>query len=452
MPSEPRTIQPTDSSVALLAARGLTRFYGEGASRFLALDDIDLELRDGEFVALLGPSGCGKSTLLRILAGLLEPSSGTVLVHDRPLSGPNRHVAMVFQTFALFPWLTVYQNVELGLLAKELSANDRQQRVLDAIDIVGLDGFEHAYPKELSGGMRQRVGFARALAFEPEVLLMDEPFSALDVLTAENLRGDLLDLWAERRLPIRAIVIVTHNIDEAVTMADRLVLMAANPGRIRVELPGLPLVERRRQGAAHAGLVDAIYRILTNPDEDVERLLPGARHVQTPAIRQYQSVPHVSIGDLAGFIERLQSLGGREDLYELARDLRMEADDLIALADAAYLLGFADLQEGDVLLTDAGQRFADADMQEEKELFRYHARIAIELLRRIERELRSRPGNRVPEARLLKDLERSFSPDEARRQLDTAIDWGRYAELFAYDDHAGQFYLEAEEPATANPT
>jgi NitT/TauT family transport system ATP-binding protein len=437
----------------VLAARNVSKYYGEEPRRVLVLDDITLELRAGQFVALLGPSGSGKSTLLRILAGLVSPSRGEVQAHGAPLRGANPQVAIVFQNFALYPWLTVVENVELGLLAKEVPQAARRERALKAIDLIGLDGFESAYPRELSGGMKQRVGFARALVVEPEVLFLDEPFSALDVLVAENLRHELLDLWQARKIPTRAILMVTHNIDEAVSMADRLLVFGANPGRIRVELPGLPLPQRRAKCAEHSQLVDTIYRIMTNPQEDVAetlRLVPGARPVQAPAPQPaYQVLPHVSVGELTGFIERLHTLGDREDLYELARDLHQEADDILPLAEAADLLGFGDLQEGDVLLTLAGQQFAEAGVLEEKELFRRQALAHIQLLRQIETGLRATPDQRLREDGLLEALEQTFTPDEARRQLDTAIDWGRYAELFAYDDHTGEFFLEEEETAAA---
>jgi NitT/TauT family transport system ATP-binding protein len=437
---------PVAEGQVMLAARGIAKFYGDQRERILVLDDIDLELRVGEFVALLGPSGSGKSTLLRILAGLLAPSRGEVLVHGAPLRGANPEVAIVFQTFALYPWLSVVDNVELGLLAKGLPPAERRQAALRVIDLIGLDGFENAYPRELSGGMKQRVGFARALVVEPEVLFMDEPFSALDVLAAENLRHELLDLWLERKIPTQTVLMVTHNIDEAVSMADRLVVFGANPGRIRVELPGLPVAQRREKGGAHAELVDTIYRIMTNPHEDIATLLPAAR----PPAREplapapYQVLPHVSIGELTGFIERLHRLGGTEDLYELARDLHMEADDLLPLAEAADLLGFADVREGDVFLTPEGRSFAEAGVLEEKELFRRQALAGLELPRQIVRELEAAPDHRMDEEHLIEELERRFSPDEARRQLDTAVDWGRYGEIFAYDDDTGEFFLEEE--------
>jgi NitT/TauT family transport system ATP-binding protein len=327
--------------------------------------------------------------------------------------------------------------------------------------------------------MKQRVGFARALVVEPEVLFLDEPFSALDVLVAENLRHELLDLWQARRIPTRAILMVTHNIDEAVQMADRLLVFGANPGRIRVELPGLtrelagdgqqhagrqqqmrqqPQVQRKNPARAQqqAQLVDTVYRVMTNPDEDVSALLPaipGARPQQPPAPPQpYQALPHVGIDALTGFIERLHALEDREDLYALARDLHMEADDLLPLAQAANLLGFADLEAGDVVLTPVGRRFAEADILDEKAIFRQQAVVSIALLRQIMRDLEAVPEHRLEESGLLEALQQSFSEPEARRQLDTAIDWGRYAELFAYDDEAGEFYLEEETPAATGTT
>jgi NitT/TauT family transport system ATP-binding protein len=432
----------------LLAAQHVSKYYGNERERILVLDDISLELNEGDFVALLGPSGSGKSSLLRLLAGLSQPSRGTIVVDGKPLDGPNPHVAIVFQSFALYPWLTVQDNVELGLLAKDLSSAERRDRALRAIDLIGLDGFENAFPRELSGGMKQRVGFARALVVEPDVLFLDEPFSALDVLVAENLRHELLDLWFERKIPTRAILMVTHNIDEAVSMADRLLVFGANPGRIRVDIPGLPRMQRAK-GRAHAQLVDTIYRIMTNPQEDVTTLLPQARRVQPAAAApRYQVLPHVTVDELTGFIERLHDLGGREDLYDLERDLQLEADELLPLAEAADLLGFGDITEGDVVLTAEGRRFATAGVLEEKQLFARQALAHIEILRRIGQDLRSAPDHRLVEDDLLEALEQTFSPAEARRQLDTAIDWGRYAELFAYDDDVGEFFLEDEGPAS----
>lgn len=427
----------------LLAARDVGKVYEDRDHPIPVLDRITLELRAGEFVALLGPSGSGKSTLLRILAGLVAPSSGEVLIHGQPVRGPSPLVSVVFQSFALYPWLTVLENVELGLLSTSLPGIERRARAVRIIDLIGLDGFEEAYPKELSGGMKQRVGFARALVVEPEILLMDEPFSALDVLTAENLRRELRDLWVARRVPIQGILMVTHNIDEAITLADRLLVLEANPGRIRVEVPGLPPAVRQRRGPEHARLADTLYRIMTSPEQDARTLLPAAGLIETArAVRPYQVLPHVSIGSLTGFVERLAQTTGREDIYRLAEELQMEVDEALALVEAADLLGFCDIHEGDVLLTEAGRRFAEADVQRKKELFRRQALRNVALMLLVVHELQSSPGHTIHDRPILEQLERSFTGEEARLQLDTVIDWGRYAELFTYDDDTGEFSFE----------
>jgi NitT/TauT family transport system ATP-binding protein len=439
-----QTGSPTTSAAdVLLEARGVSKYYGEAGHQVLVIDDVTLKLRAGEIVALLGPSGSGKSTMLRLLSGLLPPSSGTVLVHDAPLQGANPKVAIVFQTFALYPWLTVQENVELGLLAKDLPPAERRTRALNAIDMIGLDGFEEAFPRELSGGMRQRVGLARALVVEPEVLFLDEAFSALDVLVAENLRRELLRLWRTHSVPIRAILMVTHNIDEAVTMADRLLVFGANPGRVRVELPGLSVADRGPKSEARAQLVDTVYRIMTNPQADAATLVPGAQPVQPAApAAPYQALPHISLDELAGFLERLHDQGGREDLYAAARQLQLEVDELLPLADAADMLDFADIDEGDIVLTDIGRRFVEADTQQRKQIFTRQVLERIAIVRQIERELGATKDGASHDDRYLTALEQTFSTPEARRQLDTAIDWGRYAELFAYDDETGELYLE----------
>ena len=443
----------------LLAAEDVRKYYGD--DRTPVLERVNVELRAGEFVALLGPSGSGKSTLLRILAGLMAPSEGRVLVHGVPLHGPNPKVAIVFQSFALFPWLTVLQNVELGLLATSLSEADRRERALKAIDLIGLDGFEEAFPKELSGGMRQRVGFARALVVQPEVLFMDEPFSALDVLTGENLRNELQELWQEQTIPTKSILMVTHNIDEAVSLADRILVFGANPGHVRIELQGLPVSERRTKGGTRAQLVDTIYQIMTNPGEDAMAIVeqraarPGQRTPvvgqRTPAgtarverARRYQTLPDVSIDDLTGFVQYLSGIGGRGNLHELSRDLQMRTDDLLAIVEATDLLGLADMQERQVYLTSIGERLAAVDLDEEKAIFRQAALEHISLLRHIVRELEDDPTHTIDAENVLEDLEHSFSGEEARRQFETAVDWGRYAELFTYDHAAGELRLDEE--------
>ncbi len=320
-----------------------------------------------------------------------------------------------------------------------------QPRAPAAIDVIGLDGFEDAYPKELSGGMRQRVGLARALVVEPEVLLMDEPFSALDVLTAQNLREQIIDLWSSKSIPTQAVLMVTHNIDEAVTMANRLVVLEADPGKIRAEIPGLP-VHTRAKGPEHTALVDAIYKLMTSPGASIVDVLPSAR----PAPRPYQVLPHAAIGDITGLLDHLNDQGGKADLYALGRELQLEVDELLPLTDALQMLGLANVSEGDVILTDVGRTMAEADVQGEKQIFRTQAVERVQLIQQIMGEIEKvGKGETVKEESLLEPLERFFSPDEARRQLDTAIDWGRYAELFEYDDDTGELYAPEEEAAEA---
>ena len=451
-------LSTVETGEILLEAHHVKKIYEaegkpqRGVHSAVVLEDVTVQVASGEFVALLGPSGSGKSTLLRILAGLLRPTEGKVLFQGVPQYGPNPHLSIVFQSFALFPWLTVLQNVELGLEAQELTKTQRLKRALAAIDTIGLDGFEDAYPKELSGGMRQRVGFARALVVEPELLFMDEPFSALDVLTAANLRKELMGLWHAHKIPTKAIVMVTHNIEEAVSMADRILVLGADPGYIRVELPGLPLAIRTAKHEEHTKMVDLIYRIMTSPNVAVETLLPSsAIHTQTrlhlppKPPRPYQTLPHVSIGDVTGLIERVNARGGHEDLYQLGRDLHLEVDDLLPLVDATDLLDLADPQDGDLILTEIGKRFAEADVLKEKQIFRGQTLARISMLRHIVQDLEQAADHTVPEERYLEALKEHFSDDEAWAQLETIIDWGRYAELFSYVEDRGIFRLEEQE-------
>ena len=410
-----------------------------------------VSIREGEIIAILGPSGSGK-----VHAAADSGRAGrTLRKGQRTLSGrgaagaERAHVAIVFQTFALFPWLTVYQNVEVGLLNSDLTETQRRRRILAAIDVIGLDGFEDAYPKELSGGMRQRVGFARALVVQPEILFMDEPFSALDVLTGENLKRELLSLWRSRKIPTKAIVMVTHNIEEAVIMGDRLVVMGANPGVVRVDMPGLPVEERGKEHPEHVRLVDYLYGVMTNPGEEVPAFrleAPTARAGGRPT-KAYQALPHVPVGQVTGLVERLHAEGDRADIYALGRELHMEVDDLLPLIQSIDLLGLGDVEAGDVYLTPAGVHFAEAGVLEEKMVFRELARANVQLIQQILEALQNAPSRRVRMETILEQLESCFSREEAERQLDTAIDWGRYAELFAFDDHDGVFSLDTgEEP------
>jgi NitT/TauT family transport system ATP-binding protein len=433
---------PTNATEPILEAKALEKFYAQpDGNRIQVIAPTDLAVYPGKIVALLGPSGCGKSTLLRMLTGLAQPSAGQVLWHGQPLDGQLPNVGIVFQSFALFPWLTVIENVEAPLEARGIPAIERRKRALKILDAVGLDGFETAYPKELSGGMKQRVGFARALVVEPEALFMDEPFSALDVLTAETLRGELLELWLDRKLPTRAIFLVTHNIEEAVVLADRIIVLGHNPARIRadfdVELPH----PRNRKSERFVELVDHIYKVLTQPAVEYPPPAEGKPAAPGGMPAKYPMLPHASPGGITGLLELLKDRHGRDDLHHLAGELVMEADDLLPIIEAGTLLGFLRVHEGDVELTPEGGAFAEADILSRKVLFREAALAHVPLLRQIERALKAKADRALPDDFFHDILEEHFSEDEARRQLQTAVHWGRYAELFDYDAASGRLIL-----------
>jgi NitT/TauT family transport system ATP-binding protein len=421
----------------------------------------NLVIEPGKIVALLGPSGCGKSTLLRILTGLSQPSSGGLIWHGKPLNGQQPNVAIVFQSFALFPWLTVLENVEAPLEARGVGAVERRKRALRTLDTVGLDGFETAYPKELSGGMKQRVGFARALVVEPEVLFMDEPFSALDVLTAENLRGELLELWLNKKMPTSAIFIVTHNIEEAVMLADRILVLGRNPARIRTDFNVRLKHPRDRKSSRFVELVDYIYKVMTEPE--VEHTLPDAETTaeiivppggfkkQEAPLRtaKYQMLPHARVGGVAGLIELLHDRGGREDLFRLSEDLVMDVEDLLPILEACALLGFAWLKEGDVQISKQGVAFAEADIQQRKVLFRQAALEHVTILKQIDSVLKRKSDHSINDEFFHDILDEHFTEEEVQRQFETALNWGRYAEIFDYDREHGR--LVQAEPSPTEP-
>jgi NitT/TauT family transport system ATP-binding protein len=434
----------------ILEARGITKTFTTPDGRSLpVLDGVSLTLREGEIVALLGRSGSGKSTFLRCIAGLISPSSGTVTYRGQVLNGANPGVAMVFQSFALLPWLTVQQNVELAMEARDVPVDVRHAKALHAIDLIGLDGFESAYPKELSGGMRQRVGFARALSVEPDALLMDEPFSALDVLTAANLRGELTRLWEGHDFPVKAVLIVTHNIEEAVQLADRILVLSANPGRIRSELPVTLPRPRSKHEPGFEELVDTVYGILTGREEAaVEAAVAATVSGSAPGGPQLTPsevpLPEVSAGGLSGLLEILAAKGGEDGLADLANHLSFEVDDLLPLVDASVLLGLAEVHDADLQITDDGREFATADIDASKMLFGKLASERVPLIKAIVNGLRATNDGTLREGFFLDLLRRGFSADEARRQLDIAIDWGRYGELFEYDKESGQLVLGSD--------
>lgn len=413
---------------------GKTFAAGE-ANAITVLQDISLRVRPGEIVALVGRSGCGKSTLMRIICGLTPASSGRVLYRGHKVSRPESGISMVFQTFALFPWLNVLQNVELGLEAQGVPREERLKRALAAIDMIGLDGFESAYPKELSGGMRQRVGFARALVVNPDLLLMDEAFSALDVPTSETLRNDLLDLWLERQIPTRAIIMVSHNIEEALLMADRVIVLDSNPGRIKAEVPVTLKHPRDRDSHAFRQAVDQVYGVMT--------AVSGA----TPSMRALgigHRLPSAGVQQMLGVLEKLNQpgAGGSVELATLAEEMQLEVDALFPLLEALEMLDFARTSNRRVELTPHGKGFVEADILRRKMIFGEHLLQHVPLAAHIRRVLDERASSRAPHSRFLRELEDYLTEDEAERVLDVITDWGRYAETFAFDTHAAVFSLE----------
>lgn len=408
------------------------------------LENINFQLNEGEIVALLGKSGSGKSTLLRMIAGLTPPSQGQILYRDQKVLGPAKGIAMVFQNFALLPWLTVLQNVELGLEAQGIPHKIRRQQALKAIDTIGMDGFESAYPKELSGGMRQRVGFARAIVVEPDVLLMDEPFSALDILTAENLRNDLLDLWSAKRTRTKGILLVSHDIEEALLMANRIILIGSNPGRIQSQVINPLPYPRSNQSLEFRKLLDKIYTLLTMSER--ERLMKAKGVVSTHlkhAEYAYR-LPEVDVSELMGLLEAMESreTHGRIDLPELAEALHLDLSHLFPLTEILDVLRFAKISGGELLFLEAGRKLTAADILQRKQLFAKHLLNYIPLAKHIREVLDNNPNHRVSEEEFLEELETFLTDEEAQKLLKTIIDWGRYAEIFAYDYDTGIFSLE----------
>jgi len=426
--------QPAADEKPIIEARGIEKsFKQKDGSDIQVIAPVDLSLESGTIIALLGPSGSGKSTLLRILSGLAAPTSGEVLWHGEPLGACSPNVAIVFQSFALFPWLTVLENVESPLLARGMEHDERHRRALKALDSVGLKNFETAYPKELSGGMKQRVGFARALAVEPEVLFMDEPFSALDVLTAENLRGDLMELWLAKKIPTRSIFIVTHNIEEAVLLADRVIVLGRNPARIRADFRIALPQPRDRKSAAFFPYVDYIYKVMTKPELT---LAPPSATAKQPT----PMLPHARPGGVAGLLELLMDRGGEEDLYHVAETLLLEVDDLLPILDAATMLAFATAHEGDVKITPPGRTFAEADIPTRKRLFR-EALTHVPLMQQIVTALENKSDHTMPVEFFRDLLDERLPAHDVEQQIETALNWGRYADIFTYDSASDRLRL-----------
>ena len=418
---------------SIIELRSICKSYAKPSGEPMpVLVDINLTIHEGEIVGLLGRSGSGKSTLLRTVGGLIRPNSGAALYRNHSMAGPPEGISIVFQSFALFPWLTVLGNVEIALDALGLGQDEVRRKALSAIDLIGLDGFQSAYPRELSGGMRQRVGFARAIAIEPILLLMDEPFSALDVLTAELLRTDLVEMWRDGKLPIKSVLLVTHNIEEAVMICDRVLVLSSNPGQIIAEI-AIPLQHpRNRQDPLFRELVERIYSVLT-----MQKVASAA-----PAIAGIgQILPKANVGSIAGLLEALAAppYDNGADLAELARSLSFEVDDLFPVADALSILHFADLNDGELTLTAAGARFVQLDTDDRKAMFAEHLRQFVPLASHITDVLSAREDHRAPRRRFQDELEDHLSHEAAESTMTSIIAWGRYAELFTYDSRTRIF-------------
>jgi len=429
---------------ALLTVENVRKAFPKpDGGELLVLEGVNLRLEPGQIVGLLGRSGSGKSTLLRLIAGLAEPSGGSLSFHCQPIAGPAAGIAMVFQSFALFPWLTVFENVALGLEAQRMPKGEIRKRSLAAIDLIGLDGFESAYPRELSGGMRQRVGFARALVVHPDVLLMDEPFSALDVLTAETLRTDFLDLWAEGRAPIKGVILVTHNIEEAVLMCDRILVFGSNPGRILSEINVTLPQPRKRLDPSFRELVERIYVEMTSRRTG-DAAVAGGRAERFPGLGIGSVLPRVSSNLLSGLIETVAAppFNGTADLPKIASDLQMEIDELFPVAETLQLMRFAEVEGGDIKLTEAGLAFANAVLDERKRIFARHLLTYVPLAAHIRRVLDERASHAARKSRFIDELEDFMGEDDAEQTLRAVISLARYGEVFAYNDENAAFSLE----------
>ncbi|MCP8352269.1 nitrate/sulfonate/bicarbonate ABC transporter ATP-binding protein [Candidatus Synchoanobacter obligatus] len=414
-------------------------FHRGSQSEILVLDDISLSLNEGEVVCLLGKSGSGKSTLLRIIAGLIQPSNGFRYYKQQPAFGGVKNLSMVFQHFALLPWMSVLENVELGLESSGMSTTDRRDKALKAIDMVGLDGFESAYPKELSGGIAQRVGLARALVVDPEIMLLDEPFSALDILTAENLRGDLINLWTSKKTNLKSMLIVTHNIEEAVYMADRILIFGSDPGKVKSEMRIDLAHPRDDKDEEMAELVDQVYQTIAEVNFQAKRA--GMRF---RTIRLGHMLPSVPVSNITGLLEFLVSGDGSEhaELSEVAEEMHLGLDEILPVAEAVEILRFATVSGGRFQLTPTGDGFAKASILDQKKLFARQLLDHVPVAVYVRGTLENVENHTMHESELLGVLQEKMSEVASRRVLRTIVDWGRYAELFAYNVNSGVLSLE----------
>ena len=424
----------------ILEIRDIQKSFHRGhQSEIQVLEKTSLSLYPGEIVCLLGKSGSGKSTLLRIIAGLIQPSKGFRYYNQEPVVGGVPNLSMVFQNFALLPWLSVLDNVELGLESAGLTPQERRDRALKAIDTVGLDGFESAYPRELSGGIAQRVGLARALVVDPEIILLDEPFSALDILTAENLRGDLINLWLNKKTNLKSMLIVTHNIEEAVYMADRILIFGSDPGNIRSEMKIDLAHPRDDKDEEMAELVDQVYQTIS--EVNFQTKTAGTRF---RTIRMDHRLPSVAVSSITGLLEFLITAEGvaHSELSEVADEMHLGLDEMLPVAEALEILRFASVSSGRFNLTEIGDAFAKASILDQKKIFARQLLDHTPLAVFVRETLEKAEDHLMHESELLKVLQKSLSEVASRRVLRTIVDWGRYAELFAYNVNSGVLSLE----------
>lgn len=408
----------------------------DGKAR-LILDKLDFNLQDGEIVALLGKSGSGKSTLLRIMAGLISADTGKLSYRNQAIYGPVAGIAMVFQSFALFPWLTVQQNVELGLEAQGVPQQERSVRADAVLELIGLAGFGGALPRELSGGMKQRVGIARALVTNPDILLMDEAFSALDVLTGETLRNDMLELWDQKRIPTKGILIVSHNIEEAVMMADRIIILSSDPGRIRCEVH-IDLPRPRNVDSSEVrALIDEVYGLMTmRPVQETNASETSHKHLG-------YRLPDTDVSRIEGVLDLLADspFFGRADLPKIAEESELSDEELFPTYEALGLLGLAVIEKGDILLSALGKHYVEGDQTLRQEIFGQQLLTHVPLAAHIRRNLESDSAGSLPEQNFLKLLEEFMEAEDAKRVLEIAVEWGRYGEVYEYDYHTGRLTL-----------
>ncbi len=406
------------------------------------LENVSLQIHAGEIVALLGPSGSGKSTMMRILTGLITPTTGEVLAYEKPLVGFHPRAAIVFQNFALYPWLTVHENIAMGLEWLQLPDEEVRARVRQAVDKVGLEGFEEAYPKELSGGMKQRVGIARAIVVQPELLCMDEPFSALDVLTAENLRVEVLNLWLDHKVEIKSVLFVTHDIREAVFLANRIVVLSTNPGAIRIILQNDMPHPRDMRSPAFLAMIDRIHDIITNaiiPDE----VVPA---VQTAVSRHVEPLPYASPGEILGLLEILDDHNGTIDIFDLAQKTGKDFGSTITVVKAAELLDFVDTPKHNVVFTDTGKQFLKGDVNNRKLLFKQQM-LSLRLFEVVSGMLQRNASLNLDEEIVLEQLAILLPNEDVEKLFETMVGWARYGELFGYNADDKVLYLDTGQEA-----